>query len=378
MFFPYFFIYEKEGLQVDGLKLKSFYKENIESEKEEIKKHLLIIVKFFRFGKNKQIFQWSYTFSYVSNFKQWEDLKNKLNKLSTVLRFSQLSDLKEHIRFEHLNYFLFEITGEQAINNKEFAYYRGILNGESSFNFYLHKGKAYNLYIPQEELYPLMLTLRDIKENDYFKTFYLYKNFILKNNEGEKILRAIEWFNRSYSHYRRGVDLSEAVLNIHTAVEALVRPEEETRGVKAQIKTALLNIIGYSKNLSLWFDKFWNLRNSIVHGDIKPQSLLYIHPEGTKGHRRHLDIARKIFVKCVNVILKIRSEFPLIGLDEELISNEVRINKAIKILKRHKKGNLEKIYETGILEFVSASRNDDASATKSKTKQLGELFFATC
>jgi len=373
--FPYLFIYEKEGFEVDKLKIRPSYKENVENEKEEVKKHLLNIVKLFRFGRSQQIFQWSYASTEVSNPKQWENLKDELNKLTTILRFSQLSDLKEHSKFDHFNYFVFEITGEQLVANKDFAYFRGILNGESSFNFYLSKGETHNPYIPQTELHPLVLTVNQIKENDYFKTFYFYKSFILKNDEDRKILRAMEWFNRSYSHYGRGVDLSEAVLNVHTAIEALLRPEEEERGIKAQIKTALLNILGHSKELGLWFDKFWKLRNSIVHGDIKPEPLLYIHPKGKKGHRHHLYIARKIFVKCLNTILKIRSDFPLLGLEEELISNEVRIKKAIKLLEKQKDCNLEKVYKTRVLEFISGLRNDDSSADKTKTKRLGELFL---
>ncbi len=185
----------------------------------------------------------------------------------------------------------------------------------------------------------------------------------------------MKWFNRSYSHYERGVDLGEAVLNVHTAIETLLRPEEEERGVKTQIKTALLNILGHSKELGSWFDKFWKLRNSIVHGDIKPEPLLYIHPKGKRGHRHHLCIARKIFVKCLNTILKIRLDFPPLDLEEELISNEVKINKAIKILEKQKDNNLEKIYKMDVLKFISGLTNDDISADKNKTKKLGELFL---
>jgi len=373
--FPYLFIYEKEGFEIDKLKIKPSYKENVESEKEEVKKHLLNIAKLFRFGRGQQIPRWSYTFTKVSNTKQREHLKNELNKLTTILRFSQLSDLKEHSKFDHFNYFVFEITAEQLTADNDFAYYRGILNGESSFNFYFIKGAIHNPYIPQTELHPLVLTVNQIKENNYFKTFYFYKNFILKNDEDRKILRAMEWFNRSYSHYGRGVDLSEAVLNVHTAIEALLRPEEEERGVKAQIKTALLNILGHSKELGLWFDKFWKLRNSIVHGDVRPESLLYIHPKGKKGHRTHLDTAREIFVRCLNTILKIRSDFPLLGLEEKLISNEVRIKNVIKILEKQKSYNLERIYKTGVLELISGLRSDDPSADKIRTKKLGELFL---
>jgi len=373
--FPYLFIHEREGFEINKLKIKPSYEENVENEKEQVKKHLLNIAKSFRFGTGQQIFQWSYTFTKVSNTKQWENLKNELNKLTIILRFSQLSDLKENISFEHFNYFLFEITGEQIAADKDFAYYRGILNGESSLNFYFNKGEIHNPYILQTELHPLFLTVNQIKENNYFKTFYFYKNFMLKNDEDKKILRAMEWFNRSYSHYGRGVDLSEAVLNLHTAFEALLRPEDEERGVKTQIKTALLNILGHSKELGLWFDEFWKLRNSIVHGDITPKPFFYIPSKGKKGHRHHLYIARKIFVKCLNTILKIRSDFPLLGLEEELISNEVRVDNIIKILKKQKSHDLERIYKTGVLELISGLRRDDISAEKIKTKKLGELFL---
>lgn len=329
----------------------------------------------FRVGRSQEIFYWSYVLTEVSSPKQWENLRDQLNKLTTVLRFSQLSDLEEHSKFEHFNYFMFGITGEQSVVDKYFAYYRGILNGESSFNFYLSKGQTRNPFTPQTELNPLILTVSQIKENDYFKMFYFYKDWILKNNEDRKYLRSMEWFNRSYSHYERGVDLSEAVLNVHTAIKALLRPEEEERDVKTQIKTVLLNILGHSRELGLWFDKFWKLRNSIVHGDVKPEPLLYVHPEGKRGHRHHLYIARKVFVKCLNTILKIRTNFPLLGLEEELISNETRINKAIKILKKQETYNLERIYKTRVLEFVSGLRNDDASSSKEQAKKLGELFL---
>lgn len=373
--FPYLFIYEKEGFEVDNLKLKPYRRENVDNEEEKVKKHLLNIVNLFRFGKNQQISLWSYAFTEVSNPTQREKLKDQLNKLTTVLRFSQLSDFEGSSKFEHFNYFIFEITEEQSLVDEDFIYYKGILNGVSSFNFYFDKGEIHSPYIPQTKLYSLVLTVNQIKENDYYKALYLFKSEMLKNDEDRKILRAMEWFNRSYSHYGRGVDLSEAILNVHTAIEALLRPEEEERGVKAQIKTALSNILGHSKELGLWYDKFWKLRNSIVHGDTKPEPLLYIHPEGKKGHRYHLNIARKIFVKCLNIILKIRGYFLLSDLEEKLISNEVRVNKAIKILEKQKNSSLEKIYESKVFELISGLRDDDDSADKNKIKRLGELFL---
>ncbi len=172
--FPYLFIHEKEGFEVDKLKIKPSYEENIGNEKEEVKKHLLNIVKLFKFDRNQQIFQWSYAFAEISSSKQRENLKDQSNKLTTILRFSHLSDLRGYSKFDHFNYFAFEITGEQLVANEDFTYYKGILNGESSFNFYLKKGEARNPYIPQTELQPLTLTINQIKGNDYFKIFYCF------------------------------------------------------------------------------------------------------------------------------------------------------------------------------------------------------------
>jgi hypothetical protein len=64
-----------------------------------------------------------------------------------------------------------------------------------------------------------------------------------------------------------------------------------------------------------------------------------------------------------------------LGLEEELISNEVRIKNVIKILEKQKSHDLERIYKTGVLELISGLRRDDTSADKIITKKLGELFL---
>jgi len=377
--FPYLFIYEKEGFEIDKLKIKPSYKENVESEKEEVKKHLLNIAKLFRTRIDQPILKYSYTFTEISNLEEWKGLKNALDKFTTILRFSQLSDLKDYGKFDHFNYFVFEIIDEQLRANDEFAYYQGILNGEHPFHFDIIEKEVRDPYIPSAELYPVpfILTAEGIENNDYFKTFYIDKNFIFKDDEEKKILRAMEWFNRSFSHHGRPVDLSEALLDVHIAFEALLRPEDKEKGVKAQIKTALLNLLGHSEVLMQWYDEFWKLRNSIVHGDIEPESFLYTQPRSKKGHRRHLDLARKIFVECLNTILQIRSSFPLLEIEEELISNAFRINESSKLLKEQKDYDLEKLYKdkAKVFKFISSLRTDDPSASKIQTKEFGELFL---
>ena len=375
--FPYLFLYNKEGVEIDGLKIKPYF--ILENEKEEVKKHLLNIVKLFRTRIDQPILEYSYTFTEISNPEEWKGLKDALDKFTTILRFSQLSDLKDYGKFDHFNYFVFEITDEQLRANDEFAYYQGILNGEHPFHFDIIEKEVRHPYIPSAELYPVpfILTAEDIEKNDYLKTFYIHKNFIFKDDEDRKILRAMEWFNRSFSHHGRPVDLSEALLDVHIAFEALLRPEDEEKGVKAQIKTALLNLLGYSKVLAQWYDEFWKLRNSIVHGDIEPEPFFYTQPESKKGHRHHLYLARKIFVQCLNTILQIRLKFSLLEIEEELISNAFRINEASKLLKGQKDYDLEKLYKDKkeVFKFISSLRTDDLSVSKMQTKKLGKLFL---
>ncbi len=233
-----------------------------------------------------------------------------------------------------------------------------------------------NPFVPSDEIHPQIMSKNQVIQNDYFIALYQFSNKLFKDGEDKKILRSLEWFNRSFSHYGRGVDLSEAIINIHSALEALLRPADEERGVKSQLKTALTNLLGNSRELNNWFDSFWKLRNSIVHGDIYPGSFMYIHPESKnkKGHRHHLYLARKIYVKCLEAILKTRSDFPLLGFEEELVSNEVRVNRVIKLLKQKGK-SVGKLYSLGVFETISALRNDDISIGKNETRKLGGLFL---
>lgn len=374
--FPYLFIHEKEGFEIEGHKFKPSYRENIDSEKDDVKTHLLNIAKLFRLGNNEGISHWTYLITSIRNRKDLEVLRAWLDKFMNVLRFSKVRDSNVSPQFCHFNYFIFIIARQQSTETEDFIYYEGILNGENSFNFNLIEGMCDNPYRPLREITPLILSVKEITDNDYFRVF-CQSPILFTGTEHQKILRGIEWFNRSFSHEGRGVDQSESMLNVHTALEALLRPQDESAGIKAQMKTALLNLLGHSKELNAWFDSFWKLRNTIVHGDLKPESLMYIHPESRarKGHRRHLDIARGVFMQCLDVVLKIRSDFSLIVFEEELISNEVRINKSMSLLKKLKGQDLTRLCQTDCFADISSLQMNDLSASKKATKDLGALFL---
>ncbi len=102
--FPYLFVYDKEGFEFEKLVIKPSYDDIISQEKKETRENLLDIAGLFRFGHDKQICQWSYALTHISSQKQWDDIKNKLNKFATILRYSRLRDRKEHSRFDNLNF----------------------------------------------------------------------------------------------------------------------------------------------------------------------------------------------------------------------------------------------------------------------------------
>ncbi len=375
--FPYLFISQKDGIIIEDLCIKPSFNECIDKEDEKIKTHLLNIARLFRFGDNKQISHWSYLITQVGNRLEFEYLKEKLDKFAAILRYTKLQEINGGTHFCQLNYFIFEIAGDSGITIDNFAYYRGILNGNMEVNFHLRDAIATRAYFPIEEISPLIVDINVIKNNEFFKTFYEHSKLLFKDNEDRKILRSMEWFNRSFSHNAIGLDLSEAIINVHTAFESLLRPEDEERGVKSQIKTAILNLLGHSEEIGRWFDNFWSLRNAIVHGDINLPSFLYVHPKSKsrRGHRHHLYVARNIFIKCLDVILKIRESLPAFGLEEELISNEIRIGRAIKILEKRKRKDLNKLFKEDAFKIISDLRNDDASGNKQDVKKLGELLL---
>jgi len=375
--FPYLFIHQKEGITIDGLNIKPSFSDCINSEEGDSKIHLMNIARLFRFGNNRTIYQWSYLITHIKNKKEWENLKIKLGKFATVLRYMKLQDINGQANFSHFNYFSFEIAGGSGILGHDSVYYRGVLNGNTGIDFRLNlkEDTATRPYIPAEETYPLVISAND-KNNDFFQKFYSDSKLLFKNNEELKILRSIEWFNRSFSHNATGLDPSEAIINVHIAFESLLRPDDEKRDVESQLKTALFNLLGHNEEIGKWSKDFWLLRNKIVHG-LNIQSFLYSNPrsKSKKGHRRHIDIARDIFVKCLTIIIKIRSDLPSFGLEEQLVSNEIRIENAIKLLKGKGRKNLNELSKGGVFRMIS-DLNDDLSGNKQDIKKLGELILS--
>ena len=209
------------------------------------------------------------------------------------------------------------------------------------------------------------LIIEDIENNNFYQS--IYSSLLIKRKEKERLLKAIEWFNSSFTS--KELDDAGGIIHLETAFEALFKTTHD--GIKAQVKSVIIQLIGESEELLNWVEQFWKLRNGLVHGDLEMPPLLYTHRKGSKGHRNHLVFGRRIFTRCVEAFLKLKKHTYTRDIHEELISNEVRLKEAKKILQTKKKTARLK----DAFHFISGLTQDDLSVSKKHTAIFGKLFL---
>lgn len=375
---PYLFLHEEDGLEFDGLKLKSSYDSVLKNEKKQVKNQLVNIASIFSKDEN-QINQWSYIVFELYSKQGWLNIKFKIDKFINLLKFIKFKDLDKDTRFNQFDYFVFEINSHELKQEKNF-HYIGVLNGESEYRFLFKDSKIINRYNQNVDIYTKIIYKEQLLKKIYFRSFYSSQKVLFSNEEERKILKSIEWFNRSFSHYGRGLDSSESIINMQTALEALLRSKSEkndSKSVKVEIETALMNLLGHSSELSDWFNEYWKLRNSIVHGDVGTKNFGYIHRDSktNTAHRSHLYCVRKVYILCFDAIFQLRSSFPMIGFSDELKSNEVKINAVIKEFTSNSKKTIEEYYKNNVFNVIDSLRSDDISSSKESTKKMGDLLL---
>jgi hypothetical protein len=244
----------------------------------------------------------------------------------------------------------------------DYEYYECIINGQAKIHFDIRKGKVSVPYF-QYDITPLIM--ENIENNNFYQS--IYSSLLLKRKEKERLLKAIEWFNSSFTS--KELDGAGGIIHLETAFEALFKTTHD--GIKPQVKSVIIQLIGESKELLDWVDQFWKLRNGIVHGDVDMPPLWYTHRKGSKGHRHHLEFGRRIFTRCVDAFLKLKELRYTRDIHEDLISNEVRLKEAKKILQPKKKTAQLK----DAFHFISGLTQDDLSALKKDTAIFGKLFL---
>lgn len=362
VFFP--FLCLDKPLSGGDIVLRPPTKAEITKESKLTKSALFDLAECFRLHYEGRLPCWSFVVSHVQNKEEWNTLRQKIDKLTCVLRYIKLSTLREDASFSHFNYYILEVD-KRLIGSKDNKYYDCMLNGIHTVGFSKHADKVYKPYVLRQIETPFTLYEDDLTNNHIYQQFY--GNSSLSEKDAKKFLRAFEWFNRSFLEVQE-VDYSHAVIHLQTAVESLLKASAD--GIKAQIRTALFMLLGESNELSDWIDQFWKLRNGLVHGDIDIQPFLYKHEKGTRGHRHHILIARKVFVKCVEKLFSLRNDLWSNLLHEELVSNEVRLKEAL-VLVNARNSQFEQVARK-----LSGLTQDDLSASKRQVLDFGKTFFS--
>ncbi|HHT9104400.1 MAG TPA: hypothetical protein ACFYD7_00840 [Candidatus Wujingus californicus] len=358
--FPYLFIAKETSF--DKVVIKPYDANLIDKEEQTIKQQLFKIASFFRIN-GMLVQKWSYCVTYPSNKKSCDTLKSSLNKFATIIRYSQLSDPHNDARFSNFDYFIFPLSKFNLGTASNFNYYKGVLNGEYTIGFTTMKNDIKNPFSFYYNISPL--TVDNLDDNKYLQNFYSNR---IKEKEAKRLLKAMEWFNRSFATIYE-LDYADAVVHLVTAFEALFKVEDE-RNNKAQVKSGLIQFLGESPELTDWANKFYKLRNDIVHGDTELSPFWFTPSRGIKAHRHHLALARKIFSRCLEALLNLRASSLTSDIHEELISNEIRFKEAKKILVANAKSRLQFAFRS-----ISEIKHDDFSMTKKQTEELGKLFL---
>jgi hypothetical protein len=376
--FPYLFFESETVTCIDGLVLKSSYKNNIDGEEKEVAEFLIAVAKCFRAARDKEfpIGYWSYAVLDIGTHQEFDDSIKMIGQIADVLRFIALSKKEQRAQYANFNFWMFQLDPRMKLNG-EYVYLESFMNGVLRNGFNVKEGIATNPFLPEENVTPEVILSSDLDNNFYFSAIYIDHNALFKEPlSRQKIIRAIEWFNRSFSHGQRGVDSSEAITNMHSALEALLRPQHDERGsVKPELMAALMVLLGQRMEIAQWFDSFHSLRNSLVHGSVKPVRFQYVHKKGKVGNRPHLLLARRVFVECLEQILHAAKRLPLFGFEEELIPNEVRIEIGLKLLSSARKSTWSQVASDEAFKQLGRLRTDDISSPKEKALEVGKLLL---
>ncbi len=367
--FPYFFIQEK--VNIGNLEIKPGIDNYISLENQDIQTTLSILPKCFHEDNRKPIKFFSYVINNIVGKESQERHTNILKEFSMIMRFNLLSDHEPNNYYSHFDYYIFDNPVEQLKSNAEYKQISCSHNGETLKKFFLENQTIIQPYIPSQPHRPIMML--NIHDVEMFDAFYLFRDHFFKEKEAKRILKAIEWYTRSY-HQPAGTDLCNSIINMESAFEALLKVEGTRFEINTYVKCGICNILGETEELKAWVDNFWKLRNAIVHGDIELPSFLYTPPGGTTGYLHHLYLARLIFKKCVESILKLRQTVYTADIHSTLVSNQIRMKKALRLL--HKaKGNLNRAITNRALDVIEELREYDLSASIRESLHFGDIFY---
>jgi hypothetical protein len=203
------------------------------------------------------------------------------------------------------------------------------------------------LYPPQP--YPLALIPKGWHLSDL--RFYLESDFSLLGLEEfitgdllhqpeqidrfETILRAMQWYNRSFSQFDSE---QERIIHLAIAFETVFHePGEPNKKIRDEIKTHLRGLFGEAPGLNNWVDQFYDERSRILHEGFATQLRFVVGDKRPTEHQLALDslvnYGRRLLRMCIFNILHATLLAEEVNLNAWFIHDERRLQEICKQLK---------------------------------------------
>jgi len=161
------------------------------------------------------------------------------------------------------------------------------------------------------------------------------------------ILLAIEWYNQSFQKYSIR-NIFGYLVDVSIAFETLFQLQKN----KITLREAITQTLGAEEGSEIehWAGTFYGqVRSATTHSG-KPASLLYQHTDAQTPHLSFLQSSQRIFRECISAKTGLPRHTDLDRLTEQLIPNEIHLNKLKEA------GSFQKILEDNLLGEVEKLR----------------------
>jgi hypothetical protein len=298
----------------------------------DVVEHLAVLRQRFYLRDNLRISRFIFTYAVVpSEGPDAEDFLRKIREFRTLVTYTYGNpdqiDFDPWLTSEHGTAFIVrpnvvykhlvehdhnvELTNCPTLNlppNEEFVDgYEGVIGSRDHFWF-----------VPESQLYPpvghLWLNIsqdlgEDLDREAQYHQLTLFYHFAGRHRLSafdERVLTALEWYNRSIS---RQSDEEVLLVSLAVAFESLLGLEAGDK-VTARFKESVGLLLGPIPRLDSWLSQFYDARSDIVH-EGRTERMMFLpiddpkkHPKGEAPRYRSLiAYGRTVFRICVTTIL---------------------------------------------------------------------------
>jgi len=147
-----------------------------------------------------------------------------------------------------------------------------------------------------------------------------------KTATSERILRAIDWFNRANSVT---ASEEESIVNLAVALESLLLLPESDKKTERLVDSVSL-VLGRIPRLDMWVRQFYEARSAIVHEGQAHNLRFVASPSASASdgpvYHSLLAYGRQVFQLCVGALLFGAGLAEEAGLQEKLVTNQERFD----------------------------------------------------